>query len=138
MITNLSDQLTRDEGLRLHPYRDTVGKLTIGIGRNLDDRGITLVEADYLLANDIKDATDSLEANFPWVMDLDDARKGALLNLTFNMGVRGLAKFVNFLTAMKVGEWATAKAELLNSAADHEEPARIARLALQIETGFWQ
>lgn len=138
MITNLSDQLIRDEGLRLHPYRDTVGKLTIGIGRNLDDRGITLVEADFLLTNDIKDATASLEANFPWVMDLDGARKGALLNLTFNLGVRGLAQFVNFLTAMKLGDWAAAKAELLNSAADHEEPERIARLALQIATGVWQ
>lgn len=138
MITNLSDQLIRDEGLRLHPYRDTVGKLTIGIGRNLDDRGITLVEADFLLTNDIKDATASLEANFPWVMDLDGARKGVLLNLTFNLGVRGLAQFVNFLTAMKSGDWAAAKAELLNSAADHEEPERIARLALQIATGVWQ
>ena len=138
MITNLSDQLIRDEGLRLHPYRDSVGKLTIGIGRNLDDKGISLAEADALLANDIKDATDSLEANFPWTMDLDDARKGALLNLTFNMGIRGLSAFVKFLAAMKTGQWLTAKAELLNSAADHEEPERIARLALQIETGFWQ
>lgn len=138
MITNLSDQLIRNEGLKLHPYRDTVGKLTIGIGRNLDDKGISLVEADSLLANDIKDATDSLEANCPWVMDLDAARKGVLLNLTFNLGIRGLAKFVNFLAAVKRGDWPAAKTELLNSAANHEEPERIARLALQIETGFWQ
>jgi GH24 family phage-related lysozyme (muramidase) len=71
-------------------------------------------------------------------MQLDDARKGAMLNLVFNMGSHKLSGFVNFLAAMKDGNWAEAKAQLLDSAADHEEPERIARLALQIESGFWQ
>jgi lysozyme len=138
MITNLSDQLLRDEGLKLYPYRDTVGKLTIGIGRNLDDDGISLDEADLMRSNDIKRATVALESTYPWSMGLDDARKGAMLNLAFNMGIHKLSGFVKFLQAMRMNDWATAKAELLNSAADHEEPERIARLANQILTAVWQ
>lgn len=53
MITVLKDMLIRHEGLKLKPYRDTVGKLTIGAGRNLNDLGISEREAMFLLDNDI-------------------------------------------------------------------------------------
>jgi lysozyme len=148
-ITNLKDQLRRDEAEKQFAYDDATGKtllkgdtlkanLTIGIGRNLSAKGLSPKERDFLLDNDIDDATVALEGNFPWAMDLDDIRKGAMLNLVFNMGSRKLSGFPKFLEAMKSGDWATAKAELLDSAADHEEPERIARLAAQIESGFWQ
>lgn len=52
----LIDQLVRDEGLRLHPYIDSVGKLTIGVGRNLTDMGISQAETEMLLSNDIANA----------------------------------------------------------------------------------
>ena len=56
----LRDALIRDEGVRLKPYRDSVGKLTIGVGRNLDDKGLTRAEAEALLDNDIRDVTASV------------------------------------------------------------------------------
>src|SRR5271165_5977924 len=105
MISCLEDQLRRDEAVRLRPYKDSVGKLTIGVGRNLDDVGISLQEADLLLANDVKSATVALEANFPWTMDLDEVRKGALLNMTFNMGIRGLSGFKDFLAKMQAKDF---------------------------------
>lgn len=57
----LREQLERHEGLRLKPYKDTVGKLTIGIGRNLDDKGISRKEAFALLDNDIAEVVRQLE-----------------------------------------------------------------------------
>ena len=65
----LHDELVRDEGVRLKPYRDTVGKLTIGTGRNLDDMGISEVENAMLLDNDICCIEADLELgwqNFYW------------------------------------------------------------------------
>ena len=41
------------EGTQLEPYLDTVGKLTIGIGRNLSDCGIRLDEAELMFQNDL-------------------------------------------------------------------------------------
>ena len=51
----LTEELMDDEGLCLRPYRDTEGKLTIGVGRNLErgGGGISEEEADYLIENDI-------------------------------------------------------------------------------------
>lgn len=148
-ITNLEDQLRRDEADRQFAYDDANGKplvrgsqllanLTIGVGRNLSAKGLSDKERVYLLANDIAEATAALAGNWPWALDLDDARKGAMLNLVFNMGAHALLGFKNFLAAMQRGDWATAKAELLSSAANHQEPARIGRLAEQIVTGVWQ
>jgi lysozyme len=138
VIVNLTDQLIRDEGLRLYPYKDTAGKLTIGVGRNLSDVGISPAEAQMLLANDITAATASLEKEFPWVSGLDEVRHAALVNLTFNMGVGGLAKFPKFLAAVKAGDWCVAHDELINSAYARQVGARADRLALQIQTGAWQ
>jgi lysozyme len=138
MIANLTDQLIRDERLRLEPYTDTVGKITIGVGRNLSDVGISVVEAQQLLVNDIANATARLEETFPWTAGLDEVRRAALLNMTFNMGIRGLSQFQNFLAAMRTGDWESARNEMLNSRWAQQVGARAQRLAIQIETGVWQ
>lgn len=135
---SLIDQLIRDEALKLFPYKDTVGKITIGVGRNLTDDGITAQEAIQLLQNDIRRATANLEKEFPWTQALDDARHGALVNMAFNMGVGGLAKFVQFLAAMQSGNWQEARNQMLNSLWAKQVGARAQRLAIQIETGDWQ
>jgi len=134
----LVDQLTRDEGLRLHPYTDTAGKLTIGIGRNLTDDGISEPEAELLLSNDIAVASSRLEEAFPWTSGLDDVRRAALINMTFNMGVGGLAEFKLFLAAAQVGNWTEARNQMLDSAWATEVGPRAVRLAIQIETGEFQ
>jgi len=149
MITCLSDQLRRDEDERQFAYDDATGKtllkgdvlsgnLTVGVGHNLSALGLSQKVRDFILADDIASVSMAMEANWPWAMDLDLVRQGAFKNLIFNIGVRKLSGFVNFLAALKAEDWPDAKAQLLDSAADHEEPERIARLALQLETGFWQ
>jgi lysozyme len=134
----LIDQLIRDEGVRLHPYTDSVGKLTIGIGRNLTDVGISQSEAEMLLANDVANASKRLDEAFPWTSGLDDVRRGALLNMTFNMGVGGLAQFKKFLQAMQAGDWNLAHNEMLDSLWAKQVGVRAERLAVQIQVGAWQ
>ena len=107
--------LIRHEGLRLKPYRDTVGKLTIGVGRNLDDRGITKDEALYLLSNDINIVESELDRELPWWRYLDDIRQEVLVNMAFNMGLPKLKKFKRFLSALEKGNYETAADEMLAS-----------------------
>lgn len=132
------EQLKRDEGVKLKPYVDTVGKTTIGIGRNLTDAGISVAEAEYLLANDVHAATQGLLSACPWTGGLDDARFGALLNVAFNLGVGGLLEFRKALTACQAGDWETAATEFLDSKWAEQVGARAQRLALQIRSGIWQ
>jgi lysozyme len=97
----LQAELMRDEGLRLKPYRDTAGKWTIGVGRNLSDRGITRDEALILLDNDVLVASADLDRNIPWWRDLSNGRRRALLNMTFNMGWPRLSGFQAMLRAFQ-------------------------------------
>ena len=111
----LVEQLLADEGLRLKPYTDTVGALTIGVGRNLDDRGITAAEAKFLLVNDIKIAEEDLTRNAPWWWNLDKPRQEALVNMCFNLGWPRLARFEKMLEALKAKDFDTAATEALDS-----------------------
>ena len=70
----LIEQLMRHEGFRTKPYRCSAGKLTIGYGRNLDDKGITKAEAFMMLKNDIEEAYLDLIGELPWFHSLQIGR----------------------------------------------------------------
>jgi len=131
-------QLRRDEGIRLTPYKDSRGVLSIGCGRNLESVGISAEEAEYLLGNDIYRAISGINKFLPWAATLDDARFGALANMAFNLGIGGLMNFEHFLAAMKDRDWPTAAREMLESKWATQVGLRAHRLSIQVETGIWQ
>lgn len=133
---DLRSQLRRDEGFRLKPYRDTVGKLTIGSGRNLDDVGLFPDEVALMLDNDIRSRQESL-GRFDWFMALDEARQGALINVAF-MGIPRLLAFTKMIQALEVHDYERAAAELLDSKYAGQVGQRAERLARQLITGEWQ
>jgi lysozyme len=135
---NLIEQLVRDEGLQLKPYKDSVGKTTIGVGRNLDDVGISRDEAMMLLANDAQNASSQIEKNIPWASGLDRVRWAALVNMCFNLGIGKLLEFRNFLGALQAGDYKAASSEMLDSVWARQVGSRAQRLAMQIQTGIWQ
>ena len=116
LLERIKEQLVRHEGLRLKPYRCTAGKLTIGFGRNLDDRGISKIEAYVLLENDIQNCEKQLLDEIPEIYNtLDEVRKSVLLNMCFNMGIKGLLGFNNTLAFIKAGDWERAANGMLAS-----------------------
>jgi lysozyme len=134
---DIYEQLTRDEGLRLKPYQDTVGKTTIGVGRNLSVVGISEAEAQLLLANDVGRVNAALLA-FGWFTALDPVRQGAIINMAFNLGVNGLMHFPHMLAALQFKDWITAASEMTNSVWAQQVGPRAQRLEQQILTGEWQ
>lgn len=133
----LEEQLVRDEGMRLKPYKDSVGKLTIGVGRNLDDVGICREEAEMLLQHDIVSHTFDLNTALPWISGLDEIRRGVLINMCFNMGIHALLGFKHTLSLIQQGDYAGASKEMLNSHWAEQVGARAQRLAKQLEEGIW-
>lgn len=141
--TDLRSQLIRDEGLRLRPYRDTEGKLTIGVGRNLDDRGVSFAEAELMLDNDIRLAQATVVARIPFAASLSEIRRSVLVNMAFNMGIgepgkSGLLGFKKFLAAVEREEWEEAAKQMLDSKWRRQVGIRAERLAEQMRTGTWQ
>jgi len=116
LMNRIKAQLVRHEGLRLKPYRCTAGKLTIGIGRNLDDRGISQKEAYAMLERDIVDCEQWLIDEIPEVYNkLDEVRQSVLLNMCFNLGIGGLLEFNNTLAYIAAGDWERAANGMLAS-----------------------
>lgn len=132
----LIDMIKQHEGLRLKSYHCPAGKLTIGYGRNLEDRGITNDEAEYMLRNDIELCYKELDC-FSWFSDLDIVRQYALVDMCFNMGLPGLLTFRKALAAMAEGLYEKAADEFLDSKWAREDVGvqRSKRITDMIRTG---
>lgn len=126
-MIDIFDMLEKDEGFRSKPYKDTVGKLTIGIGRNLDDRGISLAEARFLLKNDVAECVRDLSLYSFWE-NANDSRKAALINFRFQLGLAGFQKFKNTIAKITAGDWGGAADAMLESRWATQVPARAKRV----------
>lgn len=141
MNEQLTKQLRRDEGEVLTAYADSLGFLTIGVGRLIDKKkggGISQEESAYLLANDIQAKTAAVLEALPWVAGLDDARRGVIINMAFQLGINGLLQFKNTLAFIEKKNYISAASGMGNSLWAKQTPARCARLQKQIITGEWQ
>lgn len=142
----LESELALDEGYRAMPYKDTAGHTTIGIGHNLDASPLLpglaapLSYADAIdqLRYDLTVAEHGLSHQLDWYAPMpEDARKGVLIDLGFNLGVPKLIEFSTFLSLMRDGNWQGASFDLLNTAYAKQLPIRCSRLAKQILTNIW-
>lgn len=141
MKMNIAKQLKRDEGVERSAYKDSLGYLTIGVGRLIDPRkggGLNNEEIDFLLQNDIKAKEAELTTKVKFYSKLDDARKGVLLNMAFNLGVEGLLKFKKTMSLIEQGDYKSASIEMLNSTWAKQVGDRAKRLSKQMLTGEWQ
>jgi lysozyme len=137
-------QIKRHEGLRLKPYADTVGKITIGYGHNLTDNGIPEDVAEDLLTTGLEIAAVDAEAllwggdSKPEIYEvLGDARAAVLINMAFNLGRTRLATFRKLIIAVQTQDWEAAAREMLDSKWARQVPNRAAELAEQMRTGRW-
>ena len=156
-ITELLDQIVEHEGLELMPYEDSLGIETIGIGRNLKDRGIseeelahmgkditslyewclTKEQAYYLAENDIKIVEKEVCEKHPCVIELDANRQRVIIDMAFNMGVPRLNKFVKMWKAIDEENFAEAKTQMLDSRWANQVGNRAVRLSNAMEIGEW-
>ena len=135
-MPTIQDQLTLHEGKpRLKPYPDTKGKLTIGVGRNLTDRGITSLEASILLAHDI--AYFEIQCSrLPWFPGLDPIRKRVLIDMCFNLGFEGLLMFQTFLKLCANQQWEAAAIDMLQTKWAMQVGSRATRLSEMLRSGL--
>lgn len=111
----LTDRLMISEGFRQFPYKDSVGILTIGYGRNLAEVGVNKEEAKYLLINDLKTAILICRSKLDWFNELDLIRQSVIADMVFNMGFNRFLKFKKFINFIIDKDYANASKEMLNS-----------------------
>lgn len=123
----LVSQFQTNEGKRLKPYHCPAGYLTIGFGRNLDTKGITELEAELMLLNDINDVQNQLDSMLPWWREINESSQRVLLDMCFNLGMKGLLKFEKMLGLLRAKQYNAAASELINSKYAKQVGARAQR-----------
>ena len=131
----LKELLIKHEGFRTRPYSDTVGKLTIGVGRNLTDCGLSKDEVYLLLENDIRKVLVELDFYFPWFGKLSENRQIALMDMCFNLGINRFRKFKNMIMYLVMDDFENASKEMLNSKWAQQVGGRAVELAEMIRNG---
>jgi len=142
-MEDLIEMLKRHEGEvvtngRHLIYKCSAGYWTLGIGRNVDVNGglgLSDDEVDYLLENDIARVIKELSLEYSWFNDLDDVRRDAMIDISFNLGATKLRKFILALDAMEKADYTTAAEEFLDSDWSRTVKGRSIELASMIATG---
>ena len=137
MTEQLLEMLKRHEGVKSHVYLCSAGYETIGVGRNISKSGMGLSddEVNYLLENDIVRVIKELSSEYPWFRGLDDVRKDAMIDISFNLGATRLRGFRRALAAMDAADYKTASLEFLDSKWSRDVKGRSTELAYMIEMG---
>ena len=133
--TEIENIIKRHEGFRSKPYRCTADKLTIGYGTNLDN-GITEKEAATLLHLRVTEIEDYLDSVYPWYSKLCEEHQGVLINMTYNLGLDGLAKFKNMLLAWEKNDFIQVAIEMKNSKWARQVGSRANELIKIVQTNI--
>jgi|TARA_Y100000310_G_scaffold338954_1_gene430118 lysozyme len=140
-MSRLTDLITRHEGTRTKPYTDTAGKITIGIGRNLTDVGLSNNEIRMLFLQDMGTAQARCAILFPTWDQLSAVRQAVLIDMMFNLGPGRLRGFKKMRRALRQADYETAAVEMLDSVwADQvgrRKNQRAGRLAEMMQTNQW-
>ena len=138
-MEKLLEMLKRHEGVRSKVYLCSAGYETIGVGRNISESGMGLSddEVDYLLQNDIERVIKELSAEYRWFNSLDDVRKDAMIDISFNLGATRLRGFRRALAAMEVADYKMAAKEFLDSKWSRDVKGRATELCYMIEMGSY-
>lgn len=131
----LQKEIERDEGRRSRPYECTEGFTTIGVGWNLDARGLPDHVIDELLSISMTQAVNDCESIFPNWNEIDGVRQRVLVNMAFNLGKRGLSKFKKMIAAVKKEDWDEAAAQMLDSRWAKQVGKRANRLSEMMRAG---
>ena len=137
-MSKLIETLRRHEGVKNTLYKCTSDKWTIGVGRNLEDVGLSEEEIDMLLLNDIKRTKELMDDYIPWYNDLDEVRQEALINFVFNVGIGTTMKFKNAMAALEAHDYDTAAVEMLDSNWAKQVGSRAEEVTQMIKTGEYQ
>jgi len=115
-LDTLKSQLKQHEGFKATAYKCPAGKLTIGYGRNIENKGVTEEEAEYLLENDIEECFEDLDKIFKNQFFLfPESAQFVFVDMRLNLGSQGFRGFKNMIAAAKKLDWKAVKAAMINS-----------------------
>ncbi len=136
-VRKILDTVAEAEGFSPRPYTDSVGKLTIGYGWNLEGRELDKLLARTILMYQLSQDYQKVTTALPWVIGLSEVRQFVLTEMCFNLGLSGLLGFKNTLKLVQDGDFSGAARAMLQSRWAGQVGRRAIRLARSMETNTW-
>ena len=130
-IRQAATLVERHEGRRSLAYEDHLGNTTIGVGRNLDGKGLSNNEIDILLINDLVECFEDL-SRFRWFSKASETQQAAFMDWRFQLGAAGIRKFKQTLIYLDQGDYTQASKEMINSVWANQTPGRAREIARMV------
>ncbi|WP_428897701.1 lysozyme [Parelusimicrobium proximum] len=121
-------RIISEEGERLKLYKCPAGKLTIGIGHNIEDNGISHAVSEMMFKEDLAEAASAAKKIFLNFAEYSEVKQYILIDMAFNMGERRLRGFKKMIAAMERYDYESVAKEMLDSKWAKQVPSRVQRL----------
>jgi lysozyme len=135
LLAKLKRSLVEHEGHANFPYPDSVGKLTIGIGYNLSDRGLPDEWINQQYQQDVQYFYNQLN-EFPWFNQLNADRQIVLIDMAF-MGIKKFMGFKRMIAALERADYIDAANEMMDSKWADQVKSRAMQLAVAMSSGVY-
>ena len=131
---NLKKRIRHNEGLSFKPYRDQLGFLTIGYGhlilpnnKNLLKKKLNKIDLENLFQDDFNMALNNFKI-FLKKFSSNKKEEELLIEMIFQIGIKGVLKFKKLLKNMKNGNTHLVCFEMMNSLWYNQTPNRVKKL----------
>lgn len=116
--------IMRHEGFSPRPVPDARGSIVLGWGWNPVFTPMTQAQADWMLDQQMDAKAWELGQAWPTFTTCDGPRQRCVLEMSYQIGVRGLLLFAKMLHDIALHNYEAAALEVLNSTLAKQTPAR--------------
>lgn len=143
---NLKNLVSAHEGGHmLKMYEDSKGILTVGVGHNIEERGISQAVSELMFEEDLQITVDECSQRFSWFNDMGEVRQAAIVDMVFNMGMPTFRTFTNTISYLSNRSYLSASMEMLRGTGPegkskwyNDVGSRALTISKMVETGEWQ
>ena len=131
-LQEIVDDIKKHEGFEPKVYECTEGYETIGYGFAIKDLVIDKDVADLILMKKLHILLQRIIVAFPWIKDIDEIAKKVVINMCYQLGIRGFSKFKKTIYYLETEQYEEASIEMLDSLWAKQTPNRAKELSAEI------
>tara|TARA_R100001015_G_C4473539_1_gene56403 strand:+ start:45 stop:473 length:429 start_codon:yes stop_codon:yes gene_type:complete len=114
-LQNVVDEIKKHEGFRSKVYKCTEGYDTIGYGFAIKDLELDEDVSTLILMKKLLVLLERIYIAFPWFKDIDNEAKEVVMDMCYNLGIRGFSKFKKTIYYLETEQYQEASVEMLDS-----------------------
>lgn len=125
----LLNEIKKHEGFSSTVYQCTEGYDTIGYGFAIKDLELEEDIAELILMRKINNLQQKISLSFKWWLDSPEEVKNVVVNMCYQLGIRGFSKFKKTIYLLETEQYEEASVEMLDSKWAKQTPGRARELS---------